>query len=149
MPKKLSDHFTLEEMTISQTAVRKGIDNTPSPEETKNLKALCVSVLDPLRAMTENPIVVSSGYRSPKLNKAVGGAKSSQHVRGEAADITCPAIGQKKLFDLIRKSELPFDQVIDEFERWVHVSFSRDPAKNRREVLRARKVNGKTVYTKV
>lgn len=149
MPKKLSEHFTLEEMVISQIATRKGLDNTPPPEELKNLRALCVKLLEPIRALAGNPIVVSSGYRSPAVNKAVGGAKSSQHVLGQAADITCPALGQKKFFDLIRKSGLPFDQVIDEFEQWVHVSHRRDPRKNRGEALRARKANGKTVYTKV
>lgn len=149
MPKKLSEHFTLEEMTLSQTATRKGLDNTPPPEESKNLKALCVKLLEPIRALAGNPVVVSSGYRSPAVNKAIGGAKNSQHVRGEAADITCPALGQKKLFDLIRKSGLPFDQVIDEFEQWVHVSYRRDARKNRGETMRARNVDGKTVYTKV
>jgi len=147
MPKKLTEHFTLEELFLSQTATRRGLDNTPPPEVVKNLKALCVNVLEPLRQLTGQPIVINSGYRSPTLNKLVKGAKNSQHVLGEAVDIICPALGQKKLFDLLRKSGLPFDQVIDEFGSWVHVSYRSAPvAANRRQVLLARLIEGKTKY---
>jgi zinc D-Ala-D-Ala carboxypeptidase len=144
---KLSEHFTLEEMTHSQTAVRKGLDNTPTPEVLKNLKALCKNLLDPIRKLAGHPITVSSGYRSPAVNRAIGGVRTSQHVSGEAADINCAALGQKKLFDLIRKSGLPYDQCIDEFGSWVHVSFRK--GQNRKATLLARKVDGKTVYTAV
>ena len=144
---KLSEYFTLEELTHSQTAARKGLDNTPSPEALKNLKELCKNLLDPIRKLAGHPITVSSGYRSPAVNKAIGGVKTSQHVSGQAADINCPAIGQKKLFDLIRKSGLPFDQCIDEFSSWVHVSF--DKNNSRKAALVARKVDGKTTYTAV
>jgi zinc D-Ala-D-Ala carboxypeptidase len=144
---KLREHFTIEEMTHSQTAVRKGLDNTPSPEALSNLKALCKNLLDPIRNLAGNPITVSSGYRSPAVNRAIGGVRTSQHVLGEAADINCSAIGQKKLFDLIRKSGLPYDQCIDEFGSWVHVSFRK--SQNRKATLQARKVDGKTVYTPV
>ena len=150
MPKKLTEHFTLEELYLSQTATRRGLDNTPPPEVVKNLKALCVNVLEPLRQLTGQPIVINSGYRSPALNKLVKGAKNSQHILGEAADIICPALGQKKLFDLLRKSGLPFDQVIDEFGSWVHVSYRSTPAAaNRRQVLLARLIEGKIKYNAV
>lgn len=149
MPKKLSAHFTLEELILSQTAQRKGLDNTPPPEVVPNLKALCVKVLEPLRGLTEQAIFISSGYRSAAVNRAVKGARKSQHVLGEAADITCPVLGQKKLFDLLRKSGLPFDQVIDEFGSWVHVSYRREAAANRHQVLRARRAAGKVVYENV
>lgn len=143
---KLSEHFTLEELTLSPTAVLKGIDNTPTPEALKNLKELCENLLEPIRQLTGQPVTVSSGYRSEAVNKAVGGVKKSQHVTGQAADINCHAIGQKNLFDLIRKSGLPFDQCIEEFGSWVHVSIAKN---NRGAVLIARKVGGKTVYTAV
>jgi len=146
MPTPLSRYFTLEEMTLSQTAVRHGIDNTPTPEIESHLRALCGAVLDPLRDQIGAPIVVSSGYRSLQVNRLVGGADDSQHVKGEAADIVCPALGQPELFEKVRHSGLPFDQLIDEFGSWVHVSYS---PRNRREVLRARKLNGKVEYTKL
>ena len=145
---KLSSHFTLEELTLSQTAVRHGISNKPTEAAKKNLQDLAINVLEPIREAAGHPITVSSGFRSVVLNSLVGGAPNSQHVKGEAADINCFALGQQELFDLIRHSDIPFDQVIDEFGSWVHVSFTsrRD---NRREVLRARQVNGVTKFTRV
>lgn len=130
-------YFTLNELTASSTAKRKGIDNTPDATVKANLTALVANILDPLREAYGKPIVVSSGYRSPKLNRAVGGAAKSQHVTGQAADIhtlsDTPA-DNKKLFDLILKLKLPFDQLINEYNfNWVHVSFS---PRNRRQVLK-------------
>ena len=130
-------YFTLNELTASSTAKRKGIDNTPDATVRANLTALVANILDPLREAYGKPIVVSSGYRSPKLNKAVGGAAKSQHVTGQAADIhtlsDIPA-DNKKLFDFIQKLKLPFDQLINEYNfNWVHVSFS---PKNRRQILK-------------
>lgn len=130
-------YFTLNELTASSTAKRKGIDNTPDATVKANLTALVANILDPLREAYGKPIVVSSGYRSPKLNRAVGGAAKSQHVTGQAADIhtlsDTPA-DNKKLYDLILKLKLPFDQLINEYNfNWVHVSFS---PRNRRQVLK-------------
>ena len=130
-------YFTLNELTASATAKRKGIDNTPDATVRANLTALVANILDPLREAYGKPIVVSSGYRSPKLNRAVGGAAKSQHVTGQAADIhtlsDTPA-DNKKLFDLIQSLKLPFDQLINEYNfNWVHVSFS---PRNRRQVLK-------------
>lgn len=125
-------HFTLDELCRSATATAKGIDNTPSPDTVDNLQALTDNILDPLREAWGGPVTVTSGYRSLTLNRAVGGAVSSQHMKGEAADIT---VGSRKdnmrLFNLIRSMKLPFDQLI--FEKgdrtvgpdWVHVSFSK------------------------
>ena len=130
-------YFTMTELTSSPTAKRKGIDNTPDVVAKRNLTALVANVLDPLREKYGKPIVVSSGYRCPKLNKAVGGVARSQHCKGEAADIRCVSDSRaenKRLFDLIVASGLPFDQLIDEYGYdWVHVSF-RDGA-NRRQIL--------------
>lgn len=140
-------HFTFQELTKSATAKRKGIDNSPSMQVRANLAALVENVLDPLREAYGKPIVVTSGYRCEKLNRAVGGAASSQHVKGQAADIRSvqdTPEENKKLFDLIVKLGLPFDQIINEYNYdWVHVSYG---PRHRRQKLRAVKRNGKTSY---
>lgn len=128
-------HFTIKELSHSDTALAKGIDNFPTAEAISNLTKLVDNVLDPLREKYGKPICVSSGYRSAILNRSVNGATSSQHRLGEAADIT---VGSKeenrKLFEII-KSELPFDQLIDEKDfSWVHVSFRE--GRNRKQVLK-------------
>lgn len=137
-------------MTKSATAERKGIDNTPSVQVRANLTALIEKVLDPLREAYGKPIIVTSGYRCERLNKAVGGAASSQHVKGEAADIRSvedTPEENKKLYDLIVKLGLPFDQLINEYGYdWVHVSFG---SQHRRQKLKAVKKNGRTSYVRV
>ena len=134
-------YFSMQELTSSATAMRKGIDNTPDAQAKSALMALVVNVLDPLRELYGKPIIVTSGYRSVKLNRAVGGAARSQHCKGEAADIRSVGDSRaenKKLFELIKTSGLPFDQLIDEYEYdWVHVSFRAN--KNRREILHIRR----------
>lgn len=129
-------YFTFEELTKSATASRKGIDNTPDESVKRNLTMLVDKILDPLREAWGAPIIVTSGYRCGRLNKAVGGATKSQHLYGQAADIRTvsdkPA-DNKKLFDLIRELKLPYDQLIDEYGyNWVHVSYS---SRNRRQIL--------------
>lgn len=140
-------YFTIAELTKSATAQRRGIKNTPSKEVTNSLTALIEKILDPLREAYGKPIIVDSGYRCPQLNAAVGGAASSQHVKGEAADIrtlTDTPAENRKLFDLIIKLKLPFDQLINEHGfNWVHVSFG---PRHRRQILKAIKKNGKTCY---
>ena len=127
-------YFDLMELTHSDTAIAKKIDNTPTEEVKKNLENLVKYVLDPLREMYGKPIYVNSGYRSEALNKAVGGSKTSQHVLGMAADIdTRTRKGNEELFDLIAKN-LSFDQLIDEKDySWIHVSF--DPKRLRNQIL--------------
>lgn len=117
-------YFTIKELSHSDTAIAKGIDNYPTSEAISNLTKLVNNVLDPLREKYGKPIRVSSGYRSATLNRSVNGATSSQHRLGEAADITTGSNEEnRKLFEIIRK-ELPFDQLIDEQNfSWVHVSF--------------------------
>lgn len=143
-----SKYFTLEELTASLTAKRKGINNTPSADIVANLQRLVTNVLDPLRTEWGKPIIVSSGYRCPKLNTAVGGAKNSQHTLGQAADIRTLSDKpeeNRKLRDLLIKLNLPYDQLIDEFGcDWIHVSFS--TSHNRRQMLSAKRIKGKTVY---
>lgn len=127
-------YFSIEELCRSTTADNKGIDNTPSPEIVEKLSALITNVLDPVRELYGGPIKVNSGYRCPALNKAVGGVATSQHQSGEAADITTGMIGSNKaLFDLIRMSDIPYDQLINEKNgQWIHISFG---PRNRKQVL--------------
>ena len=140
-------YFTLEELTKSATAAKLGIRNKPTAEEKNNLIKLAENILDPLREKYGAPIIVTSGFRCEKLNKAVGGAKTSQHRLGQAADIRSKSdtrAENKKIFDLIMELGLPYDQLINEYNYdWVHVSFG---PRNRRQVLNAVKVAGKTQY---
>lgn len=117
-------YFSIKEMTKSNTATAKGIDNTPDQTITNNLIKLIEAVLDPLREWYGKPITVNSGYRCEALNKAIGGAKSSQHMLGEAADITAGSKEEnEELFNYI-KDNLEFDQLINESDfSWVHVSY--------------------------
>lgn len=132
----MGKYFTINELTKSSTANRLHINNTPSQEVKDNLNKLIDNVLDPLRELYGKPIIVNSGYRCPKLNKAVGGARNSQHLIGQASDIrtvTNTKESNKQLFDIIRNSKLPFDQLINEYDfNWVHVSYG---PRNRRQVL--------------
>lgn len=136
---KLTQHFTLEEMTKSQTGSRKGIDNTAGPEVVENLKQLCENVLEKIRAHFTKPLTINSGYRGPKLNKAIGGAKTSQHLTGQAADIEIAGVDNLTLFSWIRDN-LEFDQLILEYYKigvadsgWVHVSWN--SSRNKKQVL--------------
>lgn len=129
-------YFSIAELTKSATASRKGIDNRPDDKVRKNLTLLVEKILDPLREAWGGPIIVTSGYRCGKLNRAVGGATKSQHMYGQAADIRTVSdkpSDNKKLFDLIRELKLPYDQLIDEYGyNWVHVSYS---SRHRRQIL--------------
>lgn len=139
-------YFTIEEMCKSKLATKRGIDNTPSQLVKVNLCCLIKPILDPLREWYGKPITVTSGFRCAALNKAVGGAPISQHLFGEAADITAGSKDEnRKLFEYIRK-RLPFDQLILEFGgEWVHVSYSQ---RHRRETLDSYKFKGVTIYRK-
>lgn len=128
---KLTPHFTLEELTQSQTASRLGIDNTPPPDVIENLTRTA-QCLEAVRKVLDKPITISSGYRSPRLNKAVKGAANSQHVTGQAVDFICPAFGTpQEIVNAILKAGILFDQLILEFppNGWVHMSVSAKPRK--------------------
>jgi zinc D-Ala-D-Ala carboxypeptidase len=145
----LSENLTLEEVTKSATADRLHVKNdNMSDEVLANLKALAVSVFQPIRNKL-GPIRISSGYRSPELNKAIGGATNSQHSVGEALDLQGIKSENHEIFNFI-KDNLVFDQLIWEFgdhtdPDWVHVSFKRN-ASNRKMILISKKSNGKTLY---
>jgi len=142
--RQLSPHFQRWEFVTSETASRQGIPNEPSAVQWDCLQSLCVTVLEPTREII-GPLHVTSGYRSPALNAAIGGAKDSQHMQGEAADLIPYKGTLTDLFKFIYFSELPWDQLIFEFGVWVHVSHSRMRLP-RHEALVATKLNGKTKY---
>ena len=147
---KLSENFSLSELTKSQTAERKGIDNTPSPTHQENLKSLCEMVLQPVRDHFSRVVTISSGYRSPELCTAIGSKITSQHARGEAADFEIFGVSNKELADYINEN-LDYDQLILEYWKkedpnsgWVHCSYTN--GNNRKQYLRAYKEDGKTKY---
>lgn len=151
---QLSEHLSLSEVTKSITAKRLGIDNTPTPEHLNNLKLVAEKVFEPIRNHFGKPISVSSGYRSKALNDATpGSSATSQHCSGEALDLDQDdmsyGVTNKMVFDYI-KDNLNFDQLIWEFGTdsnpdWVHVSYE-STGKQRKQILRAVRVGGKTVY---
>jgi hypothetical protein len=149
---RVSEHFSLEELTFSPTAKRLGIDNKPNETIINRLRYLCENVLEPVRKLYGKPIVVTSGFRCEKLNKAVGGSGTSQHVKGEAADIRSVSDtpqDNKELYDCIIKSGVVFDQLIDEFGYdWIHVSYTKQ-RENRKQKLKAVRKSGKTIYLRV
>lgn len=132
MSEMLSAHFSLDELTASDTAARAGIDNTPPADVLDALRHTATG-LEAVRVLLGAPLHVSSGYRSPALNKQVGGQPSSQHCKGEAADFTAPQFGTpEQIVARLVASGLAYDQVILEFGRWVHISFG---GKQRRQAL--------------
>jgi zinc D-Ala-D-Ala carboxypeptidase len=147
----LSKSFTLNELTKSQEATRLGIDNTPNEEHILNLKLLCENVLQPVRDFYGMPLSVSSGYRSAALCEAIGSSSKSQHTKGQAADFEIFGVANKDLADFVVKN-LDYDQCILEFwnenepnSGWVHCSFN--ASGNRKQFLKAEKLNGRVVYT--
>ena len=150
---KLSEHLDLSEVTRSDMAKRKGVSNMPTPEHIENFKILAENIFEPIRKHFGVPIMISSGYRSKELNKAIGGASTSQHLLGQALDLdmdgTPNGVTNKMVFDFI-KDNLEYDQLISEMGTkekpdWVHVSYNPN-GKQRKQVLRATKSGGKTIY---
>jgi zinc D-Ala-D-Ala carboxypeptidase len=124
---QLSPHFSLAQLIRSDTAEKAGIDNSPSAEAVENLRQLAQG-LERVRALLGAPLEISSGYRCPALNEAVGGSSASQHLQGLAADFVCPGFGPPlAVARAIQQSEIDFDQCILEYGRWVHLSFSPVP----------------------
>jgi uncharacterized protein YcbK (DUF882 family) len=140
----LSAHFSLDELTASQEATRHNIDNTPSEKVVENLRMLATLLEQVRELLGSRSIRISSGYRSLALNRHIGSNDTSAHLRGYAADFTCPSFGTPlAVAKKIAESNLKFDQLIYE-QNWIHISC--DP-KNRRQLLTARFINGKAHYT--
>lgn len=147
---QLSENFSLSEMVKSETALRYDMDNTPGDAEIANLKTLCEKVLQPVREHYGKGVKVNSGFRHPEVNAKVGGSKTSDHCKGQAADIEIPGVANADLAEWI-KNNLEFTQLILEFytpgvpdSGWVHVSY--DSSNLKKQVMTAMKENGKTVY---
>lgn len=147
---QLTKNFSLAELTKSQSATRLGLDNTPGETEIANLKRLCEEVLQPVRDHFGKPVVVSSGYRSPQVNAAIGGSRTSEHCKGMAADIEIHGVPNPELAQWIHDN-LRYRQLILEFytqgepnSGWVHVSFN--PVDLKKQDLTAARQDGKTVY---
>ena len=133
---KLTEHFSLEELTFSEIAERNGWDNTPNDQELENLKRLAEFLEDVKQTLGGKPIIVSSGFRSKKTNDGVGSRDSSQHRIGAAVDFRVPELTPDQVVKAIIASSLPYDQVIREFDRWTHVSIPNTPdAKPRNQAL--------------
>lgn len=142
----ISKNFTLSELIRSEYGIRKNIPNTPTPEVVESLMNLCDSILEPLRTAINKPIHINSGYRNVRINKGIGGKPTSQHCKGEAVDIIVSGLTVEEVFQKIITLNLPFDQLIQEFDAWVHISHK--SGKNRGQCLRATKVKGVTTYNK-
>jgi uncharacterized protein YcbK (DUF882 family) len=148
---QLTEHFKLNEFTKSETAMRKRIDNTPGPVHASNLKKVCEKILEPVRRHFGKPVRINSGYRGAALNAAVGGSSKSQHCNGEAVDFEIDGLPNPELAKWVSEN-CEFDQIILEFydpkegpnSGWVHASYSE--GKNRKQILTAVNVKGKTVY---
>lgn len=152
-PNNISEYITYTEATKSDTAIKNGIKNNPNAIQLTAMKAVGKNVFDKVRIFVGNAVHISSFFRSVALNKKIGGSATSQHCLGEAIDIDCDRYGgktNKEIFDYI-KDNLDFDQLIWEFGTkdnpdWVHVSYS--TVKNRKNILRAVRIKGKTIYQK-
>jgi zinc D-Ala-D-Ala carboxypeptidase len=142
----VSEHFSIAELTRSELAARKGIDNPPTPEICANLEQLATQLLEPTRTLLGVPMHVNSGYRSFALNVAVGGSKTSAHMRGQACDFFPIGMSLEEAFDRIRHSEIPFDQVIIECNTWIHIGAAQPGYFPRRQALRAKGSPGKWEY---
>ena len=151
---QLTEHFTLEEMIVSPTAKRLGLSNTPTPEHIENMRYCCEKILEPVRAKF-GPVTVNSSYRAPRVNQAVGGSKTSQHVNGQAIDFEVKGVDNKTVADWVADN-LEFDQVILEFytkgdknSGWVHASIKKEGGNRRQRLIATKSKAGGTTYTPV
>ena len=148
---KLSENFTLQELVYSDTAIRKGMNNEPNQEQINNLILVCKNILEPVRVNFNSPIIISSGYRSAEVCEAIGSSSKSQHTKGQAVDFEIVGIPNKEISDFI-VNNLDWDQCILEFwnetdpnSGWVHCSYAYGA--NRRQYLKAQKIDGKIIYS--
>lgn len=127
-------NFKMSELIYSETAVKKNINNMPDINSLDNMLNLIVYCLQPIRDKLKKPMVITSGYRNSQVNKLVGGVSNSQHTNGQAVDFTVSGITPAQVVDFIKKSGIEFDQLINEYDKWTHISFNK--GKNRKQVLK-------------
>lgn len=132
-------NFKMSELIYSDTAVVNNINNMPDINSLNNLLNLIFYCLQPVRDLIKKPMIISSGYRCQQVNKLVGGKATSQHTKGMAVDFTVKGLSVKKIIDIIKNSNIEYDQLINEYDKWVHISFNK--GKNRKQVLHI--INGK------
>ena len=145
---KASPHFSIEELTFSETAARKGIDNTPPQEVLDNLLITAWSMENVRELLDSNPIYISSGYRCLELNTLLGSKPTSAHIRGLAVDFTCEKFGSPHdIVDAIFRSDILYDQIILEFDKWVHLAFPENGKSARKKALIINK-EGTMIYSK-
>ena len=133
---RLSEHFTLIEFTRSQTASRYGIDNTPNEEQLENLKTLAKGLENVRTKLDNNPINISSGFRCEALNDRLGSKRTSRHIMGLAADFTADRYDTvERIFSVLKDSSIEFDQLILEYDSWIHISFPKENEEPRRQIL--------------
>ena len=135
----LTEHFTLDELTVSETAARQGIDNQPDALVLDNLRRLCAT-LEQIRQLVGAPVLISSGFRTVELNAVIGGSVASAHTEGLAADFNVPGLTPAALAQRVADSNLMFDQLILEYDQWVHLSVAR--GQQRRQLLTVRRGSG-------
>lgn len=143
---RLSEHFWLSEFTRSDYAARNGLEIIPTELETENLRRLCTTVLEPVRLELAVPMFITSGLRPVWLNKAIGGSSTSDHMQGCAADFIAYGMSPRRVCERIVKMDLPFKQLILEFDQWTHVSVPVLRLMAGQQVLTARRNNGKAEY---
>ena len=152
---QVTANFKMSELTHSNTAVAKKLSNKPSAAHEKNLIEAAINLFQPVRDILGQPMIINSGYRSPAVNKAVGGSATSAHSLGLAIDFVCPKFGDsvaiaKLLVEKLYTQKIGFDQLILEFPgtpgSWIHIGYKNGNGDQRRQILTAKKVNGKTKY---
>jgi len=142
-----SPNFSLDELTFSETATRKGIDNTPSDDVLDNLYKTAMEMENVRELLNNNPILISSGYRCLELNTLLGSKPTSAHIRGLACDFTCPKFGDPHdIVDAIFRSDILYDQIILEFDKWVHLAFPENGKSARKKALIINK-KGTMIYS--
>lgn len=127
-------NFKMSELIYSETAIKNNVNNMPDINSLDNMLNLIYYCLQPARELLGAPMIITSGYRNPLVNRLVGGVNSSQHTKGQAADFTVSGITPSQIISIIKTSKIEFDQLINEYDKWVHISYNK--GKNRREVLK-------------
>lgn len=149
MPVDLSPNFSLQELSHSDVALRRGLDNTPNAGEVANLQRLAEDLLEPVRALLGVPLHINSGFRCPSLNQALGGAIGSAHMDGRAADLVPDGMSVQDAFNRLKGSGLPWDQLIFECDSWLHLSIAKAGVDPRQQVLMASGGPGAWKYVQV